>query len=231
MSFSYSKSCCSSLWCLVSQKKSNFLAAFDVDLKEEKEVSLLMLFCFSFLTLACFHQSVIGRRLASPFIAKSWTAYSLKECEQFCVSEKGFTCRGFAYREIQQDEQKVQNCDLSQKNTSDLDPYNEQHFLQHPVTDFYEIKVKDNCFDIAGQDKIDINDVEILSSSSHPDYSDNWPQATFLQPQSGEDAVVIIQKTSSGLTCTFKRLSFLWLHFAFLYSRLPLLLGSSLLCL
>ena len=59
----------------------------------------------------------------------------------------------------------MQNCDLSQKNTSDLDPYNEQHFLQHPVTDFYEIKVKDNCFDIAGQDKIDINDVEILSSS------------------------------------------------------------------
>lgn len=153
-----------------------------------------MLFCFSFLTLACFHQSVIGRRLASPFIAKSWTAYSLKECEQFCVSEKGFTCRGFAYREIEQ-ASELQNCDLSQKNTSDLDPYNEQHFLQHPVTDFYEIKAlrstKDNCFDI-GQDKIDINDVEILSSSHVTDR--DWPQATFLQPQSGEDAVVIIQQ-------------------------------------
>ena len=162
-----------------------------------------MLFCSSFLTPACFHQSVIGRRLASPFIAKSWTAYSLQECEQFCVSEKGFTCRGFAYREIER-ASELQNCDLSEKNTSDLDPYNEQHFLQHSVTDFYEVKVisaGDNCSDSDGShealDKIDVNDVEVLSSDL------DWPQA-FLQPQSGEDAVVIIQaETTSGSIYTF----------------------------
>ena len=164
-----------------------------------------MLFCSSFLTSACFHQSVIGRRLASPFIAKSWTAYSLQECEQFCVSEKGFTCRGFAYREIER-ASELQNCDLSEKNTSDLDPYNEQHFLQHSVTDFYEVKVisaGDNCSDSDGSheaealDKIDVNDVEVLSSDL------DWPQA-FLQPQSGEDAVVIIQaETTSGSIYTY----------------------------
>ena len=48
--------------------------------------------------LGCFRQSVVGRRLATKYISKSWTAYSLEECKQFCLGESSFQCQGFAYR-------------------------------------------------------------------------------------------------------------------------------------
>ena len=88
MSFSYSKSCCSSLWCLVSQKKSNFLAAFDVDLKEEKEVSLLMLFLlffpyFSLLSSECNWpspcQPIHSQIMDSLFSKGMWAILCLRE--------------------------------------------------------------------------------------------------------------------------------------------------------
>ena len=50
------------------------------------------------LILACFRQSVVGRHLANNLILKSWTAYTLDECKQFCLSESTFLCRGFAFR-------------------------------------------------------------------------------------------------------------------------------------
>ena len=79
------------------------------------------------------------------------------------------------------------------------DPYNEQHFLQHPVTDFYDRHdfKGDNC-DLMGQDKMD---------SAVEKIEEDFLQATiagldsgFLQPQSGDDwavPVVIVEQATS----------------------------------
>ena len=85
----------------------------------------------------CFRQSVVGRRLASKHISKSWTAYTLEECKQFCANETSLYCSGFAYRKVT-NQREILNCDLSEKNTSQLDAYNNEHFIVNAVTDFYD---------------------------------------------------------------------------------------------
>lgn len=100
---------------------------------------------------------------------------------------------------------EVLNCDLSEKNTSLLDPYNNEHFVVNAVTDFYDrIDIKaasgdssrdasDGCFD--GSD--------FISGSNQKIDTNAFDQR--LQPQRGNDDVeaVIVEFPSanhSGLT-------------------------------
>ena len=47
---------------------------------------------------------------------------------------------------------EILNCDLTEKNTSKLDPYNNDHFIVNALTDFYDrlSNLKGNCDFISG---------------------------------------------------------------------------------
>lgn len=86
----------------------------------------------------------------------------------------------------------LRNCDLSEKNTSVLDPYNNEHFVVNAVTDFYDrIDIKaasgdsrdaTQCF---GGDFISVSNqkIDITDDASAFDQR--------LQPQRGNDEDVI----------------------------------------
>ena len=151
----------------------------------------------------CFRQSVVGRRLASKYISKSWTAYTLEECKQFCANETSLYCSGFAYRKVT-NQREILNCDLSEKNTSQLDAYNNEHFIVNAVTDFYDRfnavdtsteTGENNCknsLNHSNNQKIG-NTGKLGHDSLENDPNRRFDTGFLLQPQRGNDQASIIE--------------------------------------
>ena len=146
---------------------------------------------------------MVGRRLASKYISKSWTAYTLEECKQFCANETSLYCSGFAYRKVT-NQREILNCDLSEKNTSQLDAYNNEHFIVNAVTDFYDRfnavdtsteTGSNNCknsLNHSNNQKIDTTG-KLGHDSLENDPNRRFDAGFLLQPQRGNDQASIIE--------------------------------------
>ena len=168
---------------------------------------------------------MVGRRLASKYISKSWTAYTLEECKQFCANETSLYCSGFAYRKVT-NQREILNCDLSEKNTSQLDAYNNEHFIVNALTDFYdrfnavdtstetgENKCK-NSLNHSNNKKID-NTGKLGQDKNDPNR--RFDSGFLLQPQRGNDASIIESELlltgKTNLTGKFYKLFLIFLIF------------------
>ncbi|CAG7817233.1 unnamed protein product, partial [Allacma fusca] len=46
----------------------------------------------------CFYRLMSGKRLAKNHVLKAVSVNNLQDCQEACISEKGFICRAISYR-------------------------------------------------------------------------------------------------------------------------------------
>ncbi|KAL5290170.1 hypothetical protein ACFFRR_009869 [Megaselia abdita] len=87
-----------------------------------------------------FKQIAARHKMRRQFIRRSLTASSLIQCERECIENKDFICRSFNYRDSAAstfDDRNVPNCELSDRDTRELDVHNPSLFDSGNY-DFYE---------------------------------------------------------------------------------------------
>ncbi|XP_022904639.2 uncharacterized protein [Onthophagus taurus] len=103
-----------------------------------------------------FKQTGIRQRIRKQFIVRLLTTPSLRDCQLSCIESQDFICRSFNYREgpPSYSDGEVENCELSDRDSRDLDINNPQYF--EPINNFnyYERSlgrqgVDGDCLDVS----------------------------------------------------------------------------------
>ncbi|XP_038211604.1 uncharacterized protein LOC119832073 [Zerene cesonia] len=96
----------------------------------------------------------VGRqRMQRRFVRRFTTAQSLAHCQRECIEARDFICRSFNYREAGFGVEPRDNCELSDRDTRELDAANPAHFDNTANEyDFYERalgRIADDCLDVS----------------------------------------------------------------------------------
>ncbi|XP_045452385.1 uncharacterized protein LOC123661474 [Melitaea cinxia] len=96
----------------------------------------------------------VGRqRMQRRFVRRFTTAQSLAHCQRECIEARDFICRSFNYRDAGYGAEPRDNCELSDRDTRELDAANPAHFDNTANEyDFYERalgRIADDCLDVS----------------------------------------------------------------------------------
>ncbi|XP_053614894.1 uncharacterized protein nompA isoform X6 [Plodia interpunctella] len=96
----------------------------------------------------------VGRqRMQRRFVRRFTTALSLAHCQRECIEARDFICRSFNFRESPYGGEPRDNCELSDRDTRELDAANPAHFDNTANDyDFYERalgRIADDCLDVS----------------------------------------------------------------------------------
>ncbi|KAI5630683.1 PAN domain-containing protein [Phthorimaea operculella] len=98
----------------------------------------------------------VGRqRMQRRFVRRFTTAQSLAHCQRECIEARDFICRSFNFREVggYAGGEPRDNCELSDRDTRELDAANPAHFDNTANEyDFYERalgRIADDCLDVS----------------------------------------------------------------------------------
>ncbi|XP_072942408.1 uncharacterized protein nompA isoform X2 [Epargyreus clarus] len=96
----------------------------------------------------------VGRqRMQRRFVRRFTTAQSLAHCQRECIEARDFICRSFNYRDVPFGAEPRDNCELSDRDTRELDAANPAHFDNTANEyDFYERalgRMADDCLDVS----------------------------------------------------------------------------------
>ncbi|XP_050674382.1 uncharacterized protein LOC126971921 isoform X5 [Leptidea sinapis] len=96
----------------------------------------------------------VGRqRMQRRFVRRFTTAQSLAHCQRECIEARDFICRSFNYRDVGYGVEPRDNCELSDRDTRELDAANPAHFDNTAKEyDFYERalgRIADDCLDVS----------------------------------------------------------------------------------
>nr|XP_026490994.1 uncharacterized protein LOC113397055 isoform X2 [Vanessa tameamea] len=96
----------------------------------------------------------VGRqRMQRRFVRRFTTAQSLAHCQRECIEARDFICRSFNYRDVGYGAEPRDNCELSDRDTRELDAANPAHFDNTANEyDFYERalgRIADDCLDVS----------------------------------------------------------------------------------
>ncbi|XP_061720523.1 uncharacterized protein LOC133527501 isoform X5 [Cydia pomonella] len=96
----------------------------------------------------------VGRqRMQRRFVRRFTTAHSLAHCQRECIEARDFVCRAFNYRDVPYGSEPRDNCELSDRDTRELDAANPAHFDNTANDyDFYERalgRIADDCLDVS----------------------------------------------------------------------------------
>ncbi|XP_063626579.1 uncharacterized protein LOC134798165 isoform X4 [Cydia splendana] len=96
----------------------------------------------------------VGRqRMQRRFVRRFTTAHSLAHCQRECIEARDFICRAFNYRDVPYGSEPRDNCELSDRDTRELDAANPAHFDNTANEyDFYERalgRMADDCLDVS----------------------------------------------------------------------------------
>ncbi|XP_047997433.1 uncharacterized protein LOC125235021 isoform X4 [Leguminivora glycinivorella] len=96
----------------------------------------------------------VGRqRMQRRFVRRFTTAHSLAHCQRECIEARDFICRAFNYRDVPYGSEPRDNCELSDRDTRELDAANPAHFDNTANDyDFYERalgRIADDCLDVS----------------------------------------------------------------------------------
>ncbi|CAB3257007.1 unnamed protein product [Arctia plantaginis] len=96
----------------------------------------------------------VGRqRMQRRFVRRFTTAQSLAHCQRECIEAKDFICRSFNFRDVGYAGEPRDNCELSDRDTRELDAANPAHFDNTANEyDFYERalgRMADDCLDVS----------------------------------------------------------------------------------
>merc|ERR1719237_1426013 len=90
-----------------------------------------------------FRQVRSRTRMRQQFIKRLETVNSLYECEQECLNERTFKCLSFNYISVGFSPTSEENCELSDKNSHDLDIDNPSFYDNSERHDFYQRESRD----------------------------------------------------------------------------------------
>ncbi|KAH1006791.1 hypothetical protein HUJ05_007494 [Dendroctonus ponderosae] len=104
-----------------------------------------------------FKQMGTRQRARKEFVRRTVFAPSLSRCQQECVEERAFLCRAFNYKESAAAggyESSRENCELSDRDSAELEMGNAQYFDSNGNYDFYERAIgrnggDDDCLDVS----------------------------------------------------------------------------------
>ncbi|XP_065219533.1 uncharacterized protein LOC135845021 isoform X2 [Planococcus citri] len=99
-----------------------------------------------------FKQIGVHMRMRRQFVRRSSSVASLTACEKECAESRDFLCRSFNYRAAPYGPQR-ENCELSDRDTRDLDMNNPNYFDPAGEYDFYERSAQGRN----GQDCLDVS--------------------------------------------------------------------------
>ncbi|KAJ8980671.1 hypothetical protein NQ317_013283 [Molorchus minor] len=86
-----------------------------------------------------FRQVGLRQRVRKEFVRRAFFAPSLRECERECVEAREFVCRSFNYKDSPPGYDTArENCELSDRDSRDLEMNNPQYFDNNGNYDFYE---------------------------------------------------------------------------------------------
>jgi PAN domain len=88
-----------------------------------------------------YKQMGLRQKMKNQFVKKQHQASDLTQCQRLCTNTKEFVCRSFNYREDggrPNSGTEVFNCELSDRDTRELDLNNPAMFENKPNYDFYE---------------------------------------------------------------------------------------------
>ncbi|XP_049876727.1 uncharacterized protein LOC126374255 isoform X3 [Pectinophora gossypiella] len=96
----------------------------------------------------------VGRqRMQRRFVRRFTTAQSLAHCQRECIEARDFICRSFNFRDVGFGGEPRDNCELSDRDTRELDAANPAHFDNTANEyDFYERalgRIADDCLDVS----------------------------------------------------------------------------------
>ncbi|XP_059060869.1 uncharacterized protein LOC131853831 isoform X2 [Achroia grisella] len=96
----------------------------------------------------------VGRqRMQRRFVRRFTTALSLAQCQRECIEARDFICRSFNFRDTGYGNEPRDNCELSDRDTRELDAANPSHFDNTANEyDFYERalgRIADDCLDVS----------------------------------------------------------------------------------
>ncbi|OWR45493.1 hypothetical protein KGM_207532 [Danaus plexippus plexippus] len=96
----------------------------------------------------------VGRqRMQRRFVRRFTTAQSLAHCQRECIEARDFICRSFNYRDVGFGVEPRDNCELSDRDTRELDAANPAHFDNTANEyDFYERslgRMNEECLDVS----------------------------------------------------------------------------------
>lgn len=78
-------------------------------------------------------------RVRKPFIRGSTSASSIHNCDRECADTRHFVCRSFNYRPFSSEQGGDQdNCELSDRDSRDMDMNNPLYYDSGTDFDFYE---------------------------------------------------------------------------------------------
>ncbi|CAG9764134.1 unnamed protein product [Ceutorhynchus assimilis] len=104
-----------------------------------------------------FKQMGSRQRARKEYVRRALFAPSLSRCQQECIDEREFVCRSFNYKDqpslSSTYESDRDNCELSDRDSRDLEMGNTQHFDSTGNYDFYERSLgggsADDCLDVS----------------------------------------------------------------------------------
>ncbi|XP_065169086.1 uncharacterized protein nompA isoform X3 [Atheta coriaria] len=86
-----------------------------------------------------FKQAGVRQRIRKDYVRRFIAATTLRQCELECVETRDFVCRSFNYRESPpQYDGERENCELSDRDSRDIDINNPQYFENTGNFDYYE---------------------------------------------------------------------------------------------